>query len=427
MASTKFLLEWDPILASAMTQNPDLSRDPALITFAETVQLAALQEQASKAMGKTCTGAHLFAVGGYNAVYLLPFNDGTDILARLRIPGGGQAENGRGMTAEHLSARFSSEVATLRFLKAHAPSIPVPDVYAWDGDDANPVGAPYMLMERISGVLYKGRCDAAGRAHIAAQVAAYETELRNLPLSSIGCLVDAAGTVGPLVRTCAFGLMPNDRGPFKTSKEFLLACVGIQLDLLAVGDDWTAERTACSDFNGGAGALSREYAARWFSLLRDAIAALPDDPPATTFRLAHTDFNQGNMLMSSAEKDATIVAVLDWEGAQVLPSWHAAAPLPLGWLVQEADHAAEDNAAEGEELMDIYDAIVGDEPLQALPLATTVLQLLERCSSVTLDRQRLDALFLDWFAQVSNIVATSELDPFYPLKAFIESDGAELT
>ncbi|KAJ7207449.1 hypothetical protein GGX14DRAFT_635175 [Mycena pura] len=88
-------------------------------------------------MFETCAGVLLSAMGGYNVVYLLPFDDGTDILARLRIPGGGLGDNGRGMTAEDPSARFSSEVATLLFLKAHAPSIPAPELYAWDGGQNN--------------------------------------------------------------------------------------------------------------------------------------------------------------------------------------------------------------------------------------------------------------------------------------------------
>jgi hypothetical protein len=48
-------------------------------------------------------------------VYLLPFADHTDILARLRIPGGGIMNNGSGATAEDLSGRFLSEVVLAAF------------------------------------------------------------------------------------------------------------------------------------------------------------------------------------------------------------------------------------------------------------------------------------------------------------------------
>ncbi|KAJ7654048.1 hypothetical protein DFH06DRAFT_1299126 [Mycena polygramma] len=431
LASQNFLRQWDPKLASAVDQlsSTVLSEAPALSTIAATVNLPELQGQATEVMGKTCTGAHLLALGGYNVIYLLPFDDGTDILARLRIPGGGLGDNGRDMTAEHLSARFSSEVATLLFLRAHAPSIPVPELYAWDSDDTNPVGAPYMLMQRLSGVLFGStmhRITAAGRAKLAAQVATFEVELYDHPLSSIGCLVDAAGTVGPLVRACTAGLLPNDRGPFKSSKEFLLACVALEFDLVTATDEWTAQRTACSDFNGGVEALSREYAERWFRLLRDAIMALPDELPTSppVFRLVHTDFSEVNLLISSAE-DPTIVAVLDWEGAQVLPSWDARAGLSIWWLLEWLGPDGEQEV-EKEQLRQIYAGIVTERrKLGQSPLSfQRLLQLLERRPSFLSDRQELDALFLAWFAdaeaQGKTAFCLSELEPFRALKAFIE-------
>ncbi|KAJ7260442.1 hypothetical protein B0H12DRAFT_1107391, partial [Mycena haematopus] len=170
LASQNFLCQWDPTLASAVDQlaHTVLLKAALLSSIAATVNFAELQRQATKVMEKTCTGAHLFAIGGYNVVYLLLFDDGTDILARLRIPAGDLGDNGRDMTAEHLSARFTSEVrrswsgamrsdrrqvATLLWLRARVPSIPVPQLYAWDGDDTNPVGAPYMLMQRVGVVV----------------------------------------------------------------------------------------------------------------------------------------------------------------------------------------------------------------------------------------------------------------------------------
>ncbi|KAJ7097799.1 hypothetical protein B0H15DRAFT_621661 [Mycena belliarum] len=70
-------------------------------------------------------------IGGFNAYLLLPFDDGTDILGRLRIPGGGPLDSGSRRTADDLSGRFL-EVATLRFLRAKTSR---------DSDKTNPVGA----------------------------------------------------------------------------------------------------------------------------------------------------------------------------------------------------------------------------------------------------------------------------------------------
>lgn len=100
----------------------------------------------------------------YYQVFVLPFDDGTDILARLRIPGNGFNGADSSVSDTDLEERFSSEVrciqstyshiltsmkvATLRFVKEKT-SIPVPQLYHWDCDPTNPVGTRYMLMQRV--------------------------------------------------------------------------------------------------------------------------------------------------------------------------------------------------------------------------------------------------------------------------------------
>ncbi|KAJ7512258.1 hypothetical protein B0H11DRAFT_2214061 [Mycena galericulata] len=437
LASQNFLRQWDPKLAGAVDQLDSAMRvyAPHVDRIVASFNLPELQAQATKAMGKTCTGVHLLAIGGYNAVYLLPFDDGTDILGRLRIPGGGILDNGSGMTAEDLSGRFLSEVATLRFLRAKVTSIPAPELYIWDSDKTNPVGAPYMLMQRLSGFLFGPiipQITAAGRTKLATQVARYEVELYDNHLSSIGCLIDAAGTVGPLVPTCTGGLVPNERGPFKSSKEFLLACVALELDLVTATDEWTAKRTAFSNSNGGVDALSAEYAERWFQLLHEAIMGLPEELPTLppVFRLVHTDFNEGNLLISSPE-DPTIVGVLDWEGARVLPIWDARTGLTISWLLQWLG-PGEEEEVEKEQLRQLYAGIVTDgRKLGQSPLCLQrLMELLECRPSFRSDRQRLDTLFLDWFAnaesQAKKAFCLSELEAFRSLKAFIEDPSSEV-
>lgn len=44
---------------------------------------------------------------------------------------------------------YEVQVATLKYLAAHT-NIPVPKIFAWDSDAANPVGAEYMIMEKVS-------------------------------------------------------------------------------------------------------------------------------------------------------------------------------------------------------------------------------------------------------------------------------------
>ncbi|KAJ7247354.1 hypothetical protein C8J57DRAFT_1359563 [Mycena rebaudengoi] len=428
LESHEFLLDWDSILTGALEQleMTMMIRAPDVRRFVASYDLHQLQAQATKVMNKKCIGSHLLAVGGYNIVYLLPFEDKTDIVARLRIPGGGSMGNGVGMTAETLSGRFLSEVVTLGFLNSKTISIPVPQLHYWDGDESHPVGAAYMLMQRVSGVLLGRGITAAAVTRLVTQIANFEVDLYDNPLNAIGSLINVNGTVGPLVRPCTVGLVPNDRGPYKSSKQFLLACVAHELDEVRATEEWTAQRTEFSAFNSGVDALSAEYAERWFQLLHGAIQSLPEELPMypDVFRLVHTDFKDGNFLVVSAE-DPTIVAVLDWEGARVLPAWDVRAGCTIEWLLEPAKL---DVDVDREHLRQLYVDITtqGGRVLGQSPLCwQELMPLLESSPSVTMDRRRLDTRFLRWLAgaQKTGMGSCSfELEAFEPLKALVLGD-----
>ncbi|THH04675.1 hypothetical protein EW146_g10118 [Bondarzewia mesenterica] len=85
-----------------------------------------------------------FDWGGYNSVFLLTFDDGTEVIARIphsraRIP----SQSG-------VPPKMSSVVATMTFARYYC-GIPCPRVLAWNSSGDNPVGAPYILMEKAEG------------------------------------------------------------------------------------------------------------------------------------------------------------------------------------------------------------------------------------------------------------------------------------
>ncbi|KAJ7086085.1 kinase-like domain-containing protein [Mycena belliarum] len=426
LASHAFLLNWDPMLTGALEQleMSMMNRAPEIRRQASSYNLRELQAQATTVMNRKCVGAHLLAVGGYNIVYLLTFEDNTDVVARLRIPGGGAMGNGIDMTPQDLSARFMSEVATMRFLKLKT-SIPVPELYHSDADEFNAVGTAYMIMQRIPGVLLgrlvKQYITPAGFKTLTTQIARFEAELYDHPLSAIGCVVDPAGTVGPLVRPCTYGLVPTDRGPFTSSKGFLSACAAHALGEVRATKQWTEQRVACSEFNGGADALPAGYAEQWFVLLHDALTSLPEEARPAVFRLVHTDFNTGNLLVASAT-DPTIVAVLDWEGARVLPAWDARAGCTVACLL---DAVAGDAAKAG--LRQLYlDLTAGPGTGRVLGQSSMcwegLMGFFESVPWVTMDKERLGAAFLRWFANAEKAGDEAELEPFRRLKNFITDD-----
>lgn len=100
-------------------------------------------------------------------VYILTFVNGVDVIGRLQ---GSSVNQDDGAPEHMIMSRFLSEVtliskqfefllklnrfsqvATLGYVRQYT-SIPVPEVYYYDANPHNPVGALYMLQERVSPV-----------------------------------------------------------------------------------------------------------------------------------------------------------------------------------------------------------------------------------------------------------------------------------
>ena len=91
----------------------------------------------------SCTSIRKLAEGGASKVFLLTMEDGFEVVAKLPTPIAGPPH--------YLT---SSEVATMEFLRQEL-SFPVPRIYGWNSSSSpttNPVGAEYIVMERVQGV-----------------------------------------------------------------------------------------------------------------------------------------------------------------------------------------------------------------------------------------------------------------------------------
>ncbi|KAI1422021.1 kinase-like domain-containing protein [Xylaria sp. FL1777] len=88
-----------------------------------------------------------FSVGQFNMVRRLDFVDGVRWVARIRLP-----PEATSIPLERYDSprAFEIEIASMKFFKSKS-TIPVPDVFAYDHDPSNQVGAPYMLIEYIHG------------------------------------------------------------------------------------------------------------------------------------------------------------------------------------------------------------------------------------------------------------------------------------
>lgn len=86
-----------------------------------------------------CPDIAKLAEGGFNKVFTLRATNGHEVIARIPTPIAGPA---RYTTA--------SEVATMDFLRT-VLKLPVPEVFTYSITSDNPVGAEYILMERVEG------------------------------------------------------------------------------------------------------------------------------------------------------------------------------------------------------------------------------------------------------------------------------------
>ncbi|KAJ5888061.1 hypothetical protein N7495_008102, partial [Penicillium taxi] len=97
-----------------------------------------LQRIAGEAVQRDyCSDISKIAEGGFNKVFLLQARNGREVIARIPTPIAGPPHH-----------TTSSEVATMDFLRA-VLKLPILEVLAYSTSLDNPVGAAYILMERV--------------------------------------------------------------------------------------------------------------------------------------------------------------------------------------------------------------------------------------------------------------------------------------
>ncbi|OQE40809.1 hypothetical protein PENCOP_c005G08983 [Penicillium coprophilum] len=108
-----------------------------------------LQKIAGKAVQQDyCPDIMKLAEGGFNKVFLLRAKNGREVIARIPPPIAGPP---------HYTT--ASEVGTMDFLRT-VLKLPVPQVLAYSLSAGIPVGAEYMIMERVEGESLSSRCSS---------------------------------------------------------------------------------------------------------------------------------------------------------------------------------------------------------------------------------------------------------------------------
>ncbi len=175
--------EFDPVLEAI---NLDALKSIVLDTrLKRTGQLSlSISEKTNKL---TCLIEEKPLFGGSNVLFVITFSD--DVKWIARFPGYGISSFGE------LEARqLLSDIQTKALIRS-CTSIPIPEVFAWDLSQDNPVGVPYHLETFIEGRPLAERwtgewlSDESKKMKILRKLAGFMSQLHSLHFNKIGSLV----------------------------------------------------------------------------------------------------------------------------------------------------------------------------------------------------------------------------------------------
>ncbi|CAK7238186.1 hypothetical protein SEUCBS140593_010412 [Sporothrix eucalyptigena] len=241
-----------------------------------------------------------YATNGLNNMArLLQFEDGVLWVARVAM---------RRSSAD--TAKLRSEVDTMRWIR-HQSSLPVPEIFAYEVDEHNAVGVPFVLMSFVPGntamdagggyETHHGIIPAAHRLRFYHAVAACHVSLFK-PLRTPDGKFDA----GPI---------PGIGGPFDTATAFFTAWADHTrfprqsdeiLDIMRGAPEAEQVLRAVDNF------LSR------FRAVAPRLVYRNDrNHDSGPFPLCHPDFLHSNIIVDDSNFD--VLGIIDWEGACTLP------------------------------------------------------------------------------------------------------------
>ncbi|KAG1809105.1 uncharacterized protein BJ212DRAFT_1484602 [Suillus subaureus] len=136
------------------------------------------------------------AEGGYHKVYDILRSDDTPLDAVVQVAAPAFPKH-----------KLDLEVSTCKMIAAFT-NIPVPQIYAWNSDVSNPVGAEYMILDKIKGMPASYDWDNLSeevKKTVVSQVACYFLEMFSLQFESSGSLylspLSPQFLIGPIIST----------------------------------------------------------------------------------------------------------------------------------------------------------------------------------------------------------------------------------
>ncbi|PWY95459.1 phosphotransferase family protein [Aspergillus sclerotioniger CBS 115572] len=313
--------------------NEELRLAERRIQFDVDALLHAVCRSTNRPVSDLCSVSKL-AEGGLNRVLQTTYKDGYTVIARIPY---------RITVLKRLAV--ASEVATLDVLRRNG--VPVPRVLGYSVDHANPVGAEYILLEKLEGqplgqVWFS--MDNKARVKIMKQIVAAENKFMHIAIPASGSLyyrrdleqtqlcislpdqadVSAADqiVVGPTAQHAWWyqerDSLEVDRGPWDSylacfeapAKREMEYCKRFGRPRLHV-ERYLRE---LYHFQEVSPTLHAELLSDYLKLA--PYLEIPSDHPFARPTLRHPDFSPNNVLVDSSNN---ITGIIDWQHAVVLP------------------------------------------------------------------------------------------------------------
>ncbi|EPE06101.1 hypothetical protein F503_02930 [Ophiostoma piceae UAMH 11346] len=321
-------LDDDEWLAAQTAELESLDRKtnwPALLAHASRLaggQACQVADHESDPLGRGM-------MGGMHVHRRIRFDDGTAWLARI------VRETHKDPSDDVVDTILKSECATLHWLATSGCGLPTPRVHGYGlrSDPKNAVGVAYMLMDEMPGRPFDmASASEDERAHVLDQWAQMLRRLGDFPFNAIGSLVfdtdsikdgridkHVSVSVGPVAsdRTGTLPLTINGPCSFPSASAFYQAWAKSYVRLVESGQLF-------SDYADDALCMFRHIAQRLADTADDdgwlcRWTALDAGP----FFLKHMDDKGDHLLV---DESGTIVGVIDWTYARVVPAYEAFGP-----------------------------------------------------------------------------------------------------
>ncbi|RDW58557.1 Altered inheritance of mitochondria protein [Aspergillus mulundensis] len=269
-----------------------------------------------------CPDMSKFAEGGFNRVFLLRAKNGREVIARIPTPIAGPS---------HYTT--ASEVATMDFLRT-VLKLPVPKVLGYSATSDNPVGAEYILMERVEGESLSSRWLSLTTDEvkdITTQIANMEKRIFNFHFPAYGSLYykkDLNGeaqvstmddfVIGPVsARQFWHGERSKteiDRGPWLSSVDAVTAAARREMAVIQHHAKAQPRQTFLLPTNYDIHPSEHSSLLSRFLQLAPHLIQ-PGSSSAPTLR--HPDLSLGNILL--APGTTKIISIIDWQDAVIFP------------------------------------------------------------------------------------------------------------